>query len=100
MDNAIVVAALALLALPGATSAVTALIRKVTDSTGVSPRVVVYGVAAGLTGAIILTGSGPALPGAAADPTLTVSLWLTWATATGAVAEAIYRTLQPVLAPS
>jgi len=89
-----------LLALPGVTSAVTALVRKLTDSSGLSPRAVVYGVALLLTGAIVATGGGSAFPIAGADPTVTVGAWLTWAGATGALAEAVYRTLQPILAPA
>lgn len=100
MTNPIVTALVALLAVPGIASALTAVIRQVSDALGVKPRVVVYGVSTVVTGLIGLTGGLAALPGLDSDPTLVVSAWLTWAGATGALAESIYRTLQPILDPA
>lgn len=98
MEHPIVTALLALLAIPAVTSGLTALVRKVADA-GIPPRVTVYGVAVVVTGLIGFSGGLGPIP-IGDDPAVLVGAWITWAGATGALAEAIYRTLQPILTPA
>ena len=52
-SSPIIVAILALLALPGVTSVATSAIRTVSDAAGVNPRVVVYVLSLAITGVIL-----------------------------------------------
>lgn len=93
LSNPIIVALLALLALPGATSAVAALIRKVSDTAGINPRIPVYIAALALTGVLVATGAAGGLPEATGDPAVVVGAWLTWATVTATLAQRLYELL-------
>ena len=97
-QNPIIVALLALLALPGITSAASSIVRTVSDAFGVNPRAVVYVVSLAVTGLLLLTG-GVELPGWAGDPVTYVGAWLAWAGANAGVAKTIYELLHPKLAP-
>lgn len=92
-DNPIIIAVLALLALPGATSAVAAVLRRASDTLGIDPRVAVYVAALALTGVLVATGAGGALPTAGGEPTVVVGAWLAWATATAEIARRLYELL-------
>lgn len=98
-NSPIIVAILAILALPGVTSMVTSAIRKVSDATGIKPEAIVYAVSLAVTGAILAT-TGLDLPGIGDSPTATVGLWLAWATANAALARTVYEILHPRLVPA
>lgn len=93
LSSPIVVAVLALLALPGVTSALASLIRKASDSLGINPRVPVYVAALILTGVIVATGGLGSLPALAGDPAALVGAWLAWAVATAEIARRLYELL-------
>ena len=95
-SSPIIVAFLALLALPGVTSGVTGLIRGVSDATGIKPEAIVYLVSLAVTGAILAT-TGLALPVWADNPTVYVGAWIAWATANAALARTVYEILHPKL---
>lgn len=99
MESPIVQAVLALLAIPGVTSALVVLIRGLSDQVGIAPRVTVYGVSLVLVGIIGAMGGIDPIPAFTGDPTTYVAAWLTWAGLVGAMAESIYRTLKPKLVP-
>lgn len=88
----------AVFAVPGATSVVTALIRKLSDGLGLKPELIVYAVAVALTGLLIASGA-VALPEWAGDPSLYVAAWLTWAGLTTQIARRLYEQLQAWTAP-
>ena len=92
----IMVAILALLAIPAVTSGVAALLRKLTDSTGVDPRVVVYAASVLITGLMVFTGTVD-LPPFTGDPAAWVIAWMTWFTVNAEVARRVYEVLQSVI---
>lgn len=92
----IMVAILALLAIPAVTSGVAAIIRKLTDSTGLDPRVVVYAASILITGIIVFSGA-VTLPAFDGDPSAYMLAWLAWLTANGELARRVYETLQSAL---
>jgi len=96
--NPIIVALLAVLALPGATTAAVTVIRTVSDAFGVNPRVVVYVFSLVVTGLLLLTGAVD-FPAWAGDPTAYVAAWLTWAQVNTGIAKTIYELLNPKLNP-
>lgn len=91
LSNPVVVAVLALLALPGITSGLAALLQRV-GASGVDPRVVVYVASLVLTGAALLA-SGGSLPGATGEPSAVVAAWLTWLTVNAELARRLYEAL-------
>ena len=95
-SSPVIVAILALLALPGATSIATTAIRTVSDGLGVNPRVIVYVLSLVITGLILLTG-GVTLPDWAGDPALFVGALITWAGANAGLAKTVYEILHPKL---
>lgn len=94
----IMVAILALLAIPAVTSGVAAIIRKLTDGTGLDPRVVVYAASILITGLIVATGA-VTLPAFEGDPSTYMLAWMAWLVANGEIARRVYETLQSVLHP-
>lgn len=92
----IMVAILALLAIPAVTSGVTAILRRLTDGTGLDPRVVVYAASILITGLIVATGA-VTLPSFDGDPSAYMLAWLAWLTANGELARRIYEVLQSAL---
>lgn len=97
-SSPIIVAILAVLALPGVTTIVTNMIRTVSDSLNVNPRVVVYVLSLVVTGLVLLSGA-VTLPAWADDPTAYVAAWLTWAQVNAGLAKTIYEILNPKLNP-
>ena len=97
-SSPIIVALLALLALPGATTMGVSIIRSVSDSLGVNPRAVVYVLSLVVTGLVLLSG-GVELPAWANDPTAYVAAWLAWAQVNTGLAKTIYELLNPKLNP-
>ena len=95
-SSPIIVAILALLALPGVTSVATSAIRTVSDAAGVNPRVVVYVLSLAITGVILVTG-GVELPAWADDPTAYVGAWIAWASANAGLAKTVYEIFHPKL---
>lgn len=95
-SSPIIVAILALLALPGVTSVATSVIRTVSDAAGVNPRVVVYVLSLAITGVILVTG-GVELPAWADDPTAYVGAWIAWASANAGLAKTVYEIFHPKL---
>jgi len=93
MDSPIVIALLGLLGLPGATSLVVTLIRKISDATGTDPRGIVWVVSAIVTGVILVTSGDAVLPGSTGDPVAFVGAWLAWLTMNARAAEAVYDLL-------
>lgn len=94
----IMVAILALLAIPAVTSGVTAVLRKLTDGTGLDPRVVVYAASVIITGIILFSGA-VTMPAFEGDPSAYMLAWMAWLTANGEIARRVYETLQSVLHP-
>lgn len=98
-SSPIIVAILALLALPGVTSIATSAIRAVSDSFGVNPRVVVYILSLVVTGLVLVSG-GVELPTWADDPTVYVGAWIGWAEANAGLAKTVYEIFHPKLIPA
>lgn len=92
LTNPIVVALLALLAIPGVTSALTGLLKKAKDATGIDTRVFVYAASLLVTGAIVVTG-GVTLPSLSGDPALAVGAWLAWLVANAEIARRLHEVL-------
>lgn len=101
MTEAVLLAFLAsVFAVPGATSIVTSVIRRLTDKLGIDPRVIVYIVAYALSGWIMASAN---LPAWADDPFLFVAAWSGVATATAEMARRLYDAILkflPGLAPT
>lgn len=95
--NPIMVAILAALAIPAVTSAVSAVLRKLTDTAGLDPRVVVYAASLLITGLLVATGT-VTLPEFSGDPSAYILAWLTWLTVNAELARRVYETLQTALA--
>lgn len=95
-SSPIIVAILALLALPGVTTIATSAIRTVSDAVGVNPRVVVYVLSLVVTGLVLLSG-GVDLPAWVDDPTAYVGAWIAWASANAGLAKTIYEIFHPKL---
>ena len=91
-SHPLMILVLALLALPGATSRVSAWLRRFSDATGADPRVVVYLVSLALTGVMIAMSDGT-LPAWGGDPVAAVSARLTWATVNAELARRVYELL-------
>lgn len=91
LNNPVTLAVLALLALPGVTSGLTALLRRI-GASGVDPRVVVYVASLVLTGVVLLT-AGSGLPMASGEPSAVVAAWLTWLTVNAELARRLYEAL-------
>jgi len=91
-SNPIIVALLALLALPGATSLLVSLIRKASDASGVKPEVIVYVASLAVTGLLLATGTVD-LPTWTGDPTAYVGAWLAWGTVNAELARRVYELL-------
>ena len=91
-DNPLIIALLALLALPGVVSIVTSLIRRASDALGIDPRVIVYAASLLVTGLLLWTGT-VTLPPWTGDPASYVGAWLVWATATAELARRVYELL-------
>jgi hypothetical protein len=68
------------------------LVRKFSDITGVNPRVVVYLVSLGITGAMIYMSDG-AVPSSDGNGIAPISAWLTWATVNAELARRVYELL-------
>lgn len=98
LTHPLVIALLALLGIPAVTSGVTGAIKFLSDMTGVSPKVLVYGVSLALTGALLALTS-TSLPSWEADPVVFVAAWLAWATVNAELARRIYETLWERLYP-
>lgn len=93
LENPILVFVVAVLAVPGVTSLLTSAIRWLADNAGIPPRVSVYVASIALTGAVLATGGGGALPSFDGNPVAFVSAWLAWATVNARAAEAVYDLL-------
>lgn len=94
MDYDTLVAFLAaVFAVPGATSVITAAVRKISDTLAVDPSFVVYAVALALTGVLIAAGA-VALPEWAGDPSAYVGAWGAWAVMTAEIARRLYDQLR------
>lgn len=91
-SNPIIIALLAILALPGVTSLVVSAIRKASDSTGIDPRVIVYAISLVVTGALVFTGAVD-IPAFSGDPGAYILAWLTWATVNAELARRVYELL-------
>lgn len=89
----------AVFAVPGATSLVTAIVRKLSDGLSIDPALTVYGVALALTGVLIWSGA-VALPEWAGDPATYVGAWGAWAVTTAELARRLYDQLRAWTAPS
>lgn len=91
-SSPIIVALLAMLALPGVTSLVTSTIRRASDSLGIDPRVIVYTASLVVTGVLLVTGTVefPAFDG---DPAAFVGAWLVWGTTNAELARRVYELL-------
>jgi hypothetical protein len=98
-QNPIIVAVLALLALPGVTSFIVSLIRKATDSSGVKPEVIVYVASLAVTGLLLGTGTID-LPAWSGDPTAYVAAWIAWGGINAELARRVYELLWQRLAPT
>jgi len=98
-SSPLIVAILALLALPGVTSLVTSVIRKASDALGIEPPVIVYVASLIVTGLLIATGS-VTLPGWTGDPAAYIMAWLAWATVNAELARRVYELLLSKLFPS
>lgn len=94
----IVVALMALLAIPAITSGVTGILRKVSDAGGVNPRVIVYTASILITGALVATGT-VTLPDWTGDPGGYMLAWMAWLTANAELARRIYDLIQPIVWP-
>ena len=92
MDSPVITFALAVLAVPGVTSLLTSGIRFVSDSTGISPKIVVYVVSLVLTG-VILVNAGGALPDWAGDGPGFIAAWLAYAQVNAELARRVYELL-------
>lgn len=90
MDSPIWLAVLGLLGIPAVTSGLTAGIKYVASATGISPKILVYGASLIVTGLII---AAAGLPAIVEDPTVTVGVWLGWATANAELARRLYEVL-------
>lgn len=88
----------AVFAVPGATSIITAVIRRLSDGLSIDPPIIVYTVALALTGVLIATGA-VALPEWTGDPALYIGAWVTWAGVTTGLAQRLYDQLQAWTAP-
>ena len=97
-SSPIIVAILAVLALPGVTTIVTSVIRSASDAIGINPRVIIYLTSLVITGIVLLSG-GVALPAWADDPTAYVGAWIAWTSANAGLAKTIYEIFHPKLAP-
>lgn len=94
----IMVAILALLAIPAVTSGVTGILRKVSDAGGINPRVIVYAASILITGALVLTGT-VTLPDWTGDPGGYMIAWMAWLTANAELARRVYDLIQPIVWP-
>lgn len=94
----IMVAILALLAIPAVTSGVTGILRKVSDAGGINPRIIVYLASVLITGALVLTGA-VTLPGFDGDPSAYMLAWLAWLTANAELARRVFELIQPIVWP-
>ena len=81
---------LAALAIPGVTSGLAALIRKLSDALKVDPRVVVYIASLAITGLLLWLGK-ESLPQWAGDPAAYVALWVAWLTVNAELARRVYE---------
>lgn len=98
-QNPIIVAVLALLALPGVTSFLVSLIRKATDAGGIRPEVIVYVASLAVTGLLVATDT-VSLPAWTGDPTGYVAAWITWGSVNAELARRVYELLWQRLAPT
>ena len=98
-SSPIIVAILALLALPGVTTIATSVIRSASDAIGVNPRVVVYVLSLVVTGLVLITG-GVELPAWADDPSAYVAAWIAWSQVNAGLAKTIYEIFHPKLVPA
>lgn len=98
-QSPIIVALLALLALPGVTSMVTAAIRKASDAAGIGPEVIVYAASLLVTGALVLSGTVE-LPAFAGDPAAYVLAWIAWGAVNAELARRVYELLWQRLTPA
>jgi len=89
LSNPLVVALLALIAIPAVTSGLTGLIRKFSDATDVPPQAVVYVASMIVVGVAVWIG-GLNLPVWSGDPAGFVSAWLVWATANAGLTRTLY----------
>ncbi len=92
-SNPILIAVVALLALPGVTSLAVAGIRSVSDALNIDPRGVVWLVSALVTVVIMASGTAEALPSFTGDPVSFVAAWLAWLTVNARAAEGVYDVL-------
>ena len=96
-QSPIIVAVLALLALPGVTSFIVSVIRKATDAGGVKPEVIVYVASLAVTGMLVLSGTVD-LPAWGGDPSSFVAAWIAWGTVNAELARRVYELLWQRLA--
>jgi hypothetical protein len=92
LTNPIVVALLALLAIPGVTSGLTGILKKMQTATGIDSRVFVYVASLLVTGAVVVTG-GLNFPEFGGDPAIVVGAWLGWMTANAELARRLHEFL-------
>jgi hypothetical protein len=97
LDSPIILAVVAILAIPAVTSGITGLLSWITEMTGVGPKVIVYVVSLLLTG-VLIAGGGGGLPQAGDDPAAWVAAWVAWTTVNAELARRVYELLNERLA--
>lgn len=88
MDSPIWLALIALLGIPGVTSAVTGIVKRLAAATGIGSRVWVYVASLAITGLVV-----QAVPVVTGDPAAVIAAWLTWATVNAELARRFYEAL-------
>lgn len=97
MSAPVVVAIMAVLAIPAITSILTAGLRYLAK--WIKPEAVLY-IASLIVVALVQWMAGIHLPGLADSPTATVALWLSWATANSLLAATLYEVFLKRLLPT
>lgn len=92
LTHPLVVALMAILAIPGVTSGLTGILKGLADATGIGSKVWVYVASLAITGVILLTGAVE-LPAWTDDPALYTGAWLAWLVANAEIARRLHEAL-------
>ena len=92
LQEPIVVLLLGLLALPGVTSFIAGVLKRVQSTYDINPRVIVYAVSLVITGLVLWLGDVD-VPAYADDPAAFVAAWVVWTTANAELARRLYEAL-------